>query len=189
MDWDIVIERVRYDDINGQGRCIPTPTLRFAIIKVRDDSDRTQDTVADYDMESTLVHELLHVAFDAASRKRNGEFNEAGRVGFEQAFAGLVPHLMEAGRVIVRDADGSKFPAVSDLAVRAAGINPSGSKHMAREKRAEFAISGGRFPLNTTGRVKAAPGLAGRSEKAGNISKAQERTIDAKAAAARKKAK
>lgn len=58
--------------------------------------------------------------------------------------------------------------------------------------RAEFALPGGTksnpapgYPLNTPGRVAAAPGLAARSEKMGNISKAQESKVNAAAAHAR----
>jgi len=54
------------------------------------------------------------------------------------------------------------------------------------KKRGDFALpKRGMFPLNTPGRVKAAPGLAARSEKAGTITKAQEATV--KRAAAKKR--
>jgi hypothetical protein len=53
--------------------------------------------------------------------------------------------------------------------------------------RGDFALSGGRFPLNTPGRVKAAPGLARYSEAKGNISAAQADEVAAKARAKRKK--
>lgn len=61
--------------------------------------------------------------------------------------------------------------------------------------RAKFALpggtktsgGGGAYPLNTPGRVAAAPGLAARSQKLGNISKAQEQKVDRAAAAKRGK--
>lgn len=55
--------------------------------------------------------------------------------------------------------------------------------------RGKFALPGGKFPLNTPGRIAAAPGLAERSAKAGNISQAQAATVKKKAAAARKSGK
>jgi len=55
------------------------------------------------------------------------------------------------------------------------------------KKRSDFAISGGRFPLNTKGRAEIAPKDAASARKAGSITKAQEKTIDRKAAAVRKK--
>jgi hypothetical protein len=63
----------------------------------------------------------------------------------------------------------------------------------AKAPRADFALpegtrtSGGKgaYPLNTPGRVKAAPGLAARSEAKGNITKAQEARVDKAAAAKR----
>lgn len=51
--------------------------------------------------------------------------------------------------------------------------------------RADFALAGGKFPLNTPGRVAAAPGLAAYSESKGNISPAQEATVKAAAASKR----
>jgi hypothetical protein len=57
---------------------------------------------------------------------------------------------------------------------------------MAKTKRGDFALSGGRFPLNTPGRVKAAPGLARYSEAKGNISAAQAEEVAAKAKRKRK---
>lgn len=54
--------------------------------------------------------------------------------------------------------------------------NPGPSKSNGK-KRSDFALPGKHFPLNTPGRVKAAPGLAARSEKAGNITKAQEQKV------------
>lgn len=47
--------------------------------------------------------------------------------------------------------------------------------------RANFALPGGRFPLNTPGRRKIAPELAAYSERKGNISKAQEQMVVRKA--------
>jgi hypothetical protein len=52
--------------------------------------------------------------------------------------------------------------------------------------RADFALAGGKFPLNTPGRVAAAPGLAAYSRAKGNITAAQEATVDRKAAAKRR---
>ena len=51
------------------------------------------------------------------------------------------------------------------------------------KQRAEFALPGGRFPMNTAGRVAAAPGMAARSAAKGNITHAQAAQV--KAAAAR----
>jgi hypothetical protein len=52
----------------------------------------------------------------------------------------------------------------------------------AKPPRSDFALPGGKFPLNTPGRVKAAPGLAGYSESKGNITPAQEAEVKRKAA-------
>lgn len=61
----------------------------------------------------------------------------------------------------------------------------TGKSGCSKPTRGQFALSGGRFPLNTPGRVKAAPGLARYSEKKGNLSAAQVRQVDR--AVARKK--
>jgi hypothetical protein len=57
---------------------------------------------------------------------------------------------------------------------------------MAKTPRGDFALPGGKFPLNTPGRIKAAPGLAAYSAGKGNLSKGQVATVKSKAKAARK---
>ena len=53
--------------------------------------------------------------------------------------------------------------------------------------RSEFALPARRmFPLNTPGRVAAAPGDAEKARRAGTISAAEEATVKRKAAAKRK---
>lgn len=63
---------------------------------------------------------------------------------------------------------------------------------MAKKKaapRTEFALPAKKmFPLNTTGRVDAAPGLAGVAQKAGTITPAEAAKVRKAAAAKRKKA-
>lgn len=56
---------------------------------------------------------------------------------------------------------------------------------MQKAPRAKFALSGGRFPLNTPGRVQVAPKDAAIAERAGSITPAERQTVDNKAAAAR----
>lgn len=58
---------------------------------------------------------------------------------------------------------------------------------MAKAPRGDFAIAGGRFPLNTPGRVAAAPGLAEYSHDKGNLSEAGVQKVKAAAAAKRGK--
>jgi hypothetical protein len=53
---------------------------------------------------------------------------------------------------------------------------------MAKAPRTDFALPGGKFPLNTPGRVAAAPGLAAYSERKGNITPGQEAEVKRKAA-------
>ena len=58
---------------------------------------------------------------------------------------------------------------------------------MAKKARGEYALPAKKaFPLNTAGRVKAAPGLARYSESKGNISAAEADSVISKAAARRK---
>jgi hypothetical protein len=52
---------------------------------------------------------------------------------------------------------------------------------MSKAPRGDFALPGGRFPLNTAGRRKAAPGLARYSEAKGNITAAQAAEVARKA--------
>lgn len=53
---------------------------------------------------------------------------------------------------------------------------------MAKAPRADFALSGGRFPLNTPGRRQVAVKDAVISEQAGNISPAEVATVRRKVA-------
>lgn len=54
---------------------------------------------------------------------------------------------------------------------------------MSKAPRGDFALSGGRFPMNTEGRKKAAPGLAAYSHAKGNITAAEEAQVDRAAGA------
>jgi hypothetical protein len=54
----------------------------------------------------------------------------------------------------------------------------TGKKGCSKPMRGDFALSGGRFPLNTPGRRKAAPGMAAYSFKKGNITAAQKAQVD-----------
>lgn len=57
-------------------------------------------------------------------------------------------------------------------------------------KRTEYALPDRKmFPLNTEGRVEAAPGLAARAEEAGTITAAEKRKVIAAAARKRKASK
>lgn len=75
--------------------------------------------------------------------------------------------------------------------------NPTGKKNTVNtakssngKSRSGFALPGRRmFPLDSPGRVAAAPGLAERSRKAGTITAAEEATVKRKAAAARKRSR
>lgn len=65
---------------------------------------------------------------------------------------------------------------------------------MSTTPRSDFALPGGTrtnpngaYPLNTPGRVAAAPGLAARSRAMGNITPSQEATVDRMAASKRKR--
>lgn len=67
-----------------------------------------------------------------------------------------------------------------------AGSTSKFCRKPSRGDRSDFALPGGRFPLNKPGRVAAAPGLAAYSFKKGNITAAQKATVDRKAAAKRR---
>lgn len=69
-------------------------------------------------------------------------------------------------------------------ALMAKNAGPGGAPK--KKPRAQFALGDGKFPLNTAGRVAAAPGLAAYSRAKGNITAAQEAEVDRKAAAKRR---
>jgi hypothetical protein len=80
------------------------------------------------------------------------------------------------------------------VAARKPTSNPTGKKNSVNtatssngKTRSDFALPSRRmFPLNTPGRVAAAPGLAERARKAGTITSSEEATVKRKAAAKRK---
>lgn len=53
---------------------------------------------------------------------------------------------------------------------------------MSKAPRADFALSGGRFPLNTAGRVQVADKDAAIAEKSGSITPAERATVERKVA-------
>lgn len=97
-DWDIDIKIHRYSDIEHQGRCIVTRELKYAEISVRDAVDSKPDCKASEDMESVLLHEILHIPYDAVILDEPQDSPKT--VALEQAFCGIVPYLMRTGRVI-----------------------------------------------------------------------------------------
>ena len=65
-DWEVVIELSRKSDFvqnTWYGQCSWTLTRKAAHVRVMDVIDYPADNPWDYDMEHTLVHELLHLKF------------------------------------------------------------------------------------------------------------------------------
>lgn len=74
---------------------------------------------------------------------------------------------------------------MSEVTGKKGSVNKAKSSN--GKTRGGFALPGRRmFPLNTPGRVAAAPGMAERSRRAGTITAAEETTVKHKAAAKRK---
>lgn len=81
-----------------------------------------------------------------------------------------------------KDSDTRKLPPKQSKKERKAeSLNFSNVDLAKKVARGDFALPGGRFPLNTPGRIKAAPGLASRSAAVGNISPAQAAKVRAAA--------
>jgi hypothetical protein len=65
-NWDIMlsIERGKnFDDMDNCGEVVHIMTLGVAVIKILHPDDWPDDCAWEYDMEKTLVHELLHLHF------------------------------------------------------------------------------------------------------------------------------
>lgn len=110
QDWDIDIEIKRYHDMDTQGLCRVSQELRHAQISILDALDGEEGSSATLDMESILLHEMLHIPFDLTIGKDRATVKVKPReettdinwreIALEQAFCGLVPWMMSVGRVI-----------------------------------------------------------------------------------------
>ena len=87
--WDIAVEVVRGVEIgDARGRADISVADEQALIRIKDPADH--HGYFPYDMEQTLVHELLHVVLDAAG--------EAGGVCYERAIDRLARAMVRMGR-------------------------------------------------------------------------------------------
>ena len=110
QDWDIDIEVCRHWEIDSQGSCRVSPELKWACIRIQEVSDSEGDTKAHYDMEHTLLHEMLHIQFDAVVQDYSHSIRVSPgsvttdvsprTIALEQAFCSITPWLMFTGRVI-----------------------------------------------------------------------------------------
>ncbi len=63
LDWDITVKVVSYNDIQGWGCINWNLTEKAADMKLMHPDDASPDAIRPYDIEATLVHELLHLHF------------------------------------------------------------------------------------------------------------------------------
>lgn len=90
QDWDVRLSVVRYHEIEGNiGLCKAKASSRQAIIQLCDPQDLHHDASdSDRDLEVTLVHELLHVAFP--SDLEDGRTSEAQEQAIDSTARALV---------------------------------------------------------------------------------------------------
>ena len=93
-DWDIQVDTVPAHIIDGKaGQCSTWAALGRARIRLADPATLTPETCPIYnDLESTLVHELLHVAIPAD--QEDGRASE----GQERAIEGIAQCLVRLNR-------------------------------------------------------------------------------------------
>lgn len=97
QDWDIEVKIKRYHDLDAQGRCTVTEELKYAEILLRDPVDTPETPcVGHQDIETVLVHELLHIPLWAVAKERS----EAERIAEEQAIVSISKCLVSLGRIM-----------------------------------------------------------------------------------------
>lgn len=94
-DWNVFLYIKRIYDMREDsiGRCAPAPSTRTAVIALLHPGDYAPSICTPYDMEQTLVHELLHVSF-AASEPDPGDKH----LMFEQSLDALSYALVNLNR-------------------------------------------------------------------------------------------
>lgn len=93
QDWDIVVKIKRMEDMpKNLGECVSSLTKKQAIISLLEPND-TSNGDFPYDMEETLVHELLHIHFIEADDE-----NGCCPDGVEQAIEEVARALIKLDR-------------------------------------------------------------------------------------------
>jgi hypothetical protein len=96
-DWDIAVE-VPEKNIESQGSCLFYPSVRQARITLCHPRYKPKETITLWDMEVTIVHELLHVKFNCVPlNKGETHLNE-----FEAAIDGTAQILVNLKRAGIK---------------------------------------------------------------------------------------
>lgn len=80
QDWDVKVRVVRQSSFmvpDAQGECRWVVTKKSALIQLLDPIDYPTDIEWPYDMERTLVHELMHLHSAAFDTFENGSMESA----------------------------------------------------------------------------------------------------------------
>lgn len=95
--WTVQIYLDRFYDMpcDCLGEYRGTPSKQSALIKILDPDDYDPATSCEYDMERTLVHELLHMRFDTDRIPDDGTFE---RMAMEQGIEAVAHALLKMKR-------------------------------------------------------------------------------------------
>lgn len=95
QDWDFfpVFRRMRDMEGDNQGEFHPVLVKKEALIRLLDPVDYPSDAVYPYDLELTLVHELVHAHFSPF-----WDTAESKRVEMEQAIESIAKALVSLKR-------------------------------------------------------------------------------------------
>lgn len=98
QDWDLRVEVVRWHEFGQDGpymgQMIPHVNKAVANIKLIAPDDASPGWMREYDMEKTLVHELLHIHFQNA-RPNDAKADERGE---ERAIEAIAEALIALDR-------------------------------------------------------------------------------------------
>lgn len=101
QDWDIIIRPVHRKDLNNSSamaECDYKYGIREAVIRVAFPGENNEDEHP-YDLEQTIVHELLHIHFGLVNEGSQGlNVNDTQKWLFERAIDSLAKSFVEVDR-------------------------------------------------------------------------------------------
>ena len=114
LDWDVKWRIVRKDELGDDhsGRCDSVLMKKMASIRILHPDDASTEWVEQYDLELTIVHELLHLHLDGWAQLI-GE-GDQGVVLLEQTVHALSSVLLAADRRNPRWENFPEFCSVQD---------------------------------------------------------------------------
>lgn len=112
LDWDIRVDVKRAKDMSHDdslGLCFPNPMSMSALIELLDPVDDTDSEPVPYNLEQTLVHELLHIPL-AGTALQDEPDDKYDHIMFERWIDRLAWALVDAYKAPKRNGHSYRRP-------------------------------------------------------------------------------